>query len=71
MGATERAKFWANVLTEIRNRGPNDILILCRDGLTGLSATVNSGYPETEAQTLVVHLLCSPMEYASYAGRKR
>ncbi|WP_341230992.1 IS256 family transposase [Nocardioides salarius] len=70
LGATEGAKFWANVLTEIRNRGAKDILILCCDGLTGLPAAVNSVYPETVVQTCVVHLLRSAMKYASYADRK-
>ncbi|WP_413464423.1 IS256 family transposase [Dietzia sp. PP-33] len=70
LGATEGAKFWANVLTEIRNRGAKDILILCCDGLTGLPAAVNSVYPETVVQTCVVHLLRSAMKYASYTDRK-
>ncbi|MBB1034789.1 IS256 family transposase [Dietzia sp. CQ4] len=70
LGATEGAKFWADVLTEIRNRGAKDILILCCDGLTGLPAAVNSVYPETVVQTCVVHLLRSAMKYASYADRK-
>jgi len=69
LGATEGAKFWANVLTEIRNRGVADILILCCDGLTGLPAAVNSIYPETVVQTCVVHLR-SAMKYASYKDRK-
>ena len=70
LGATEGAKFWANVLTEIRNRGASDILILCCDGLTGLPAAVNSIYPQTVVQTCVVHLLRSAMKYASYGARK-
>ena len=70
LGATEGAKFWANVLTEIRNRGTKDILILCCDGLTGLPGAVNSVYPETVVQTCVVHLLRTAMKYASYSDRK-
>jgi putative transposase len=70
LGASEGAKFWANVLTEIRNRGAADILILCCDGLTGLPAAVNSIYPQTVVQTCVVHLLRSAMKYASYSARK-
>lgn len=70
LGTQEGAKFWANVLTQIRNRGVKDILILCCDGLTGLPAAVNSIYPETVVQTCVVHLLRSAMKYASYKDRK-
>jgi putative transposase len=70
LGTSEGAKFWANVLTEIRNRGAADILILCCDGLTGLPAAVNSIYPQTVVQTCVVHLLRSAMKYASYGACK-
>lgn len=70
LGASEGAKFWANVLTEIRNRGTKDILVLCCDGLTGLPSAVNSIYPQTVVQTCVVHLLRSAMKYASYCDRK-
>ncbi|MEE1623002.1 IS256 family transposase [Zafaria sp. Z1313] len=70
LGASEGAKFWANVLTEIRNRGATDILVLCCDGLSGLPAAVNSIYPQTVVQTCVVHLLRSAMRYASYGDRK-
>lgn len=70
LGTQEGAKFWANVLTQIRNRGVKDILILCCDGLTGLPAAVNSIYPETVVQTCVVHLLRAAMRYASYKDRK-
>jgi putative transposase len=70
LGTQEGAKFWANILTEIRNRGVRDILILCCDGLSGLPTAVNSVYPETVVQTCVVHLLRSAMKYASYQDRK-
>ncbi|WP_271396322.1 IS256 family transposase [Neomicrococcus lactis] len=70
LGASEGAKFWANVLTEIRNRGTKDILILCCDGLTGLPDAVSSIYPQTVVQTCVVHLLRSALKYASYSERK-
>ncbi len=42
----ERAKFWLNVLTELKNRGLNDILIACVDGLKGFPDAINAAYPE-------------------------
>lgn len=66
----EGAKFWANVLAQLKNRGVDDILILCCDGLTGLPAAVEAVYPATTVQTCVVHLLRTAMKYASYKERK-
>jgi putative transposase len=66
----EGAKFWANVLAQLKNRGVDDILILCCDGLTGLPAAVETIYPRTTVQTCVVHLLRTAMKYASYKERK-
>ena len=66
----EGAKFWANVLAQLKNRGINDILILCCDGLSGLPQAVGSVFPDTDVQTCVVHLLRSAMKYASYKDRK-
>lgn len=66
----EGAKFWANVLAQLKNRGLNDILILCCDGLSGLPQAVGSVFPDTDVQTCVVHLLRSAMKYASYKDRK-
>lgn len=56
---TEGAKFWLTVLTELRNRGVQDILFLCADGLAGLPEAVEVAFPETVFQTCVVHLIRS------------
>ncbi|MET9774541.1 IS256 family transposase [Streptomyces sp. NPDC006367] len=63
----EGAKFWQQVLTEIKNRGTRDVLMLVCDGLTGLPDAVNNVWPETIVQTCVVHLLRNSF---SYAGRQ-
>jgi putative transposase len=65
----EGAKFWANVLATLKNRGLEDILILCCDGLSGLPEAVASIFPTTTVQTCVVHLLRTAMKYASYKER--
>jgi putative transposase len=67
---TEGAKFWAGVLTELRNRGLKDALFVCCDGLSGLPAAVSSVWPQAVVQTCVVHLLRASMRYASWKDRK-
>src|SRR5262245_44453246 len=64
-GDGEGAKFWARVLTEIRNRGTQDVLMLVCDGLKGLPDAVNAVWPKTIVQSCVVHLLRNSFRYAS------
>jgi putative transposase len=66
----EGAKFWAGVLTELRNRGIRDVLIVCCDGLTGLPEAVGDTWPNATVQTCVVHLIRNCMRYASWKDRK-
>ena len=67
---TEGAKFWSGVLTELRNRGLKDALIVCCDGLTGLPAAVNHVWPEAVVQTCVIHLIRASTRYVSWSDRK-
>ena len=60
----EGAKYWLQVLTEIKNRGVQDVLMLVCDGLTGLPDAVNTVWPATIVQTCVVHLLRNSFKYA-------
>jgi putative transposase len=64
-GDGEGAKFWARVLTELKNRGVQDVLMLVCDGLKGLPDAVNTVWPDTIVQTCVVHLLRNSFRYAS------
>lgn len=61
----EGAKYWAHVLTEIKNRGVADVCILVCDGLGGLPDAVASVWPQTIVQTCVVHLIRATFRYAS------
>jgi putative transposase len=61
----EGAKYWAHVLTEIKNRGTRDVCILVCDGLTGLPDAVASVWPNTIVQACVVHLIRASFRYAS------
>jgi len=69
--ATEGAKFWLSVCTELRNRGVRDVLIACCDGLSGLPEAIETVWPRTTVQTCVVHLIRSSLKYASYTDRKK
>jgi putative transposase len=67
---TEGARFWAGVLTELRNRGVRDVLIVCCDGLKGLPEAIAAAWPQAIVQTCVVHLIRNSMRYASWKDRK-
>jgi len=64
-GDGEGAKFWLRVLTEIKNRGTRDVLMVVCDGLKGLPDSVNSVWEKTIVQTCIVHLLRNSFKYAS------
>jgi putative transposase len=61
----EGAKYWQTVLTEIKNRGVRDVLMLVCDGLTALPEAVNVVWPQTVVQTCIVHLIRASLRYAS------
>ena len=60
----EGAKYWLHVLTELRNRGVNDVLMIVCDGLTGLPDAIATVWPQTITQTCIVHLLRNSFRYA-------
>ena len=66
----EGAKFWLSVLTELKNRGLDDILITCVDGLTGFPDAINTVYPKAYVQLCIVHLIRNSLKYVSYKHRK-
>jgi putative transposase len=68
--SAEGAKFWMNVLTELRNRGLKDALIVCCDGLTGLAEAIEGVWPGAIVQTCVIHLIRSCMRFVSHDDRK-
>lgn len=68
--ATESARFWLSVLTELKNRGVEDIFFVCCDGLTGLPQAVEAAFPKTVVQTCIVHMIRAALRYVSYSDRK-
>ena len=68
--ATEGAKFWASVCSQLANRGVKDVLIVCCDGLTGFPEAVEATWAQATVQTCVVHLIRASMRFVSYNDRK-
>jgi putative transposase len=66
----EGAKFWLNVLTELKNRGVEDIFVACVDGLTGFPEAIETIYPETQVQLCIVHMVRNSLRYVSWKHRK-
>jgi putative transposase len=67
---TEGAKFWLRVMTEIKSRGVNDILIAVVDGLRGFPEAINAVFAETQIQTCIVHLIRNSLDFCSWKERK-
>jgi putative transposase len=67
----EGSKFWLNVLTQLKNRGLRDALIVCCDGLSGLPDAINTVWEQAIVQTCVTHLIRSSMKYVTYGDRRR
>jgi transposase-like protein len=67
----EGAKFWLAVLNDLHQRGVQDVLICCVDGLTGFPEAIEAVFPRAWVQTCVVHQIRSSMRYVAYQDRKR
>jgi transposase-like protein len=70
VGENESAKFWATVLNSLKNRGVQDILIACVDGLTGFTNAIESVYPKTEIQNCIIHQIRNSTKFVSYKDIK-
>ena len=70
-GAAEGAKFWLNVLTELRNRGVKDIYLACVDGLKGFPQAIESVFPHAQVQLCIVHMIRASMKYVTWQDRKQ
>lgn len=69
--ATEGAKFWLNVLTELRNRGVRDIYLVCVDGLKGFPQAIEAIYPKAQVQLCIVHMVRASLNYVTWQDRKK
>jgi putative transposase len=70
VATSEGAKAWAQALAQLRNRGLEEVLFVCCDGLAGLGEEITAAWPGATVQTCVVHLLRRSLGYASYGDRK-
>jgi len=70
VATAEGAKAWAQALAQLRNRGLEEVLFCCCDGLTGLGEEIAGTWPDTTVQTCTVHLIRRSLNYASYNDRK-
>lgn len=70
IGENESASFWLGVCNDLKNRGVEDILIACKDGLSGFSEAINSVFPHTSIQLCIIHQIRNSMKYVSYKDHK-
>jgi len=70
MANNEGAKFWLHVVTELKNRGVEDIFIACVDGLKGFPEAINSVFPQTKVQLCIVHMVRNSLKYVPYKNKK-
>lgn len=68
---TEGAKFWLQVVTELRNRGLQDILIACVDGLKGFPEAIAAAFPHTTVQLCIVHMVRHSLNFVGWKERKQ
>ena len=71
VGENESAKFWLSIINGIRNRGVEDILIACVDGLNGFPQAIEAVYPQTEIQQCIIHQIRNSTRYVSYKDLKK
>ena len=70
VGENESAKYWLSILNGLRNRGVEDILIACVDGLTGFDNAIEAVYPKTEIQQCIIHQIRNTTRFVSYKDIK-
>ena len=70
IGENESSKFWIGVLNELKDRGVEDILIMCSDNLTGIKQAIEAAYPKTIQQRCIVHMIRNSVKFISYKDLK-
>jgi putative transposase len=70
LSASEGAKFWLSVFTELKNRGVQDCFVACVDGLTGLPEAIEAVFPKTQVQLCIVHKVRNSLRYVPWKERR-
>jgi putative transposase len=68
---TEGARFWLSILTELKNRGVEQILIACMDGLKGFPEAIEAEYPEAKVQLCILHMVRNSLRYVAWKDYKQ
>ncbi len=70
VGASESSKFWLGMLNDLKNRGVQDVLFFCVDGLSGFREAIGAVYPDAQIQRCVIHMLRNSFKYVNYSDLK-
>ena len=70
IGASESAKFWLGALNALKNRGGEDVMVVCTDGLSGIKEVISAVFPKAEYQHCIVHMVRNTLRYVPYKDRK-
>lgn len=70
VGENESAKFWLSVLNELKNRGVQDIFVICADGLSGIKEAIAAAFPLAEYQRCIVHMVRNTLKYVADKDKK-
>lgn len=70
IGENEGAKFWLSVVTELKNRGVQDMLIVCVDGLKGFPDAIGTVYPKAQVQLCIIHMVRHSLKFVGWKDRK-
>jgi putative transposase len=68
--SNEGAKFWLKIMTELKNRGVVDMLLVCCDGLKGFPEAIEAAFPRSTVQTCIVHMIRNSIRFVAWADRK-
>lgn len=71
VGANETSKFWLGMLSDLKNRGVEDVLFFCVDGLAGFKEAIQAVYPQAQIQRCVIHMLRNSYKYVNYSDLKK
>ena len=70
VGENESSKYWLGVLNELKNRGIQDVMVICADGLTGIKEAIATAFPNTEYQRCMVHMVRNTLKHVYYKDMK-
>lgn len=70
IGENESSKYWLGVMNDLKNRGIEDILVICADGLIGIKEAITTVFPKAEYKRCIVHMIRNALKHVSYKDKK-